>query len=329
MTSLVQVAIHRSQGPEQVRRDLRESLRTRRVNHKFLYDGVKQTQRWLAVHRSFAPSRIDLDCAATYDRAFAAVATGLGLGQVHLIGLGCGGGQKDTRLLTLLQESGRAVSYTPADVSTAMVLTARETALTVISAERCFPLVCDFAAAEDLPAVVESCSTQGAARLFTFFGMIPNFEPGVILPRLASVVRPKDCLLFSANLAPGPDYAAGVQKILPLYDNPPTREWLMTFLLDLGVEKGDGTLDFTIEDDPVGSGLKRVVARFGFCRACEVMVDEEQISFTGGEQIRLFFSYRHTPELVKSLLAAHGLKLLDQWITRSEEEGVFLVAKAG
>ena len=190
-------------------------------------------------------------------------------------------------------------------------------------------MVCDFAAAEDLPAVVESCSTQGAARLFTFFGMIPNFEPGVILPRLASVVRPKDCLLFSANLAPGPDYAAGVQKILPLYDNPPTREWLMTFLLDLGVEKGDGTLDFTIEDDPVGSGLKRVVARFGFCRACEVMVDEEQISFNGGEQIRLFFSYRHTPELVKSLLAAHGLKLLDQWITRSEEEGVFLVAKAG
>ena len=30
--------------------------------------------------------------------------------------------------------------------------------------------------------------------------MIPNFEPEQILPKLASLVRPKDFLLFSANL---------------------------------------------------------------------------------------------------------------------------------
>ena len=66
--------------------------------------------------------------------------------------------------------------------------------------------------------------------------MIPNFEPQVILPKLASLVRPADFLLFSANLAPGKNYAAGMKKILPQYDNAPTRDWLMTFLLDLGVE---------------------------------------------------------------------------------------------
>ena len=103
-----------------------------------------------------------------------------------------------------------------------------------------------------------------AARLITFFGMIPNFEPQVILPRLAGLVRPADYLLFSANLAPGADYAAGVQRILPLYDNALTRDWLMTFLLDLGVEANDGELRFAVEDDPAGSGLKRVAAYFQF-----------------------------------------------------------------
>ena len=77
--------------------------------------------------------------------------------------------------------------------------------------------------------------------------MIPNFEPQIILPKLASLVRPKDFLLFSANLAPGQNYAAGVKKVLPQYDNPLTRDWLMTFLLDLGVEQSDGELRFKID----------------------------------------------------------------------------------
>ena len=96
---------------------------------------------------------------------------------MHLIGLGCGGGQKDTRLLKLLQESGRKTFYTPSDVSTAMVLVARQTAMTVIAGKDCFPLVCDLASADDLPAVLDARRSPEAARLITFFGMIPNFEP--------------------------------------------------------------------------------------------------------------------------------------------------------
>ena len=57
MSSLVHVAFHASQSPENVRRDLVESLRKRKLNHKFLYDSVKQTQKWLALHRAFSPSR--------------------------------------------------------------------------------------------------------------------------------------------------------------------------------------------------------------------------------------------------------------------------------
>jgi hypothetical protein len=155
--------------------------------------------------------------------------------------------------------------------------------------------------------------------------MIPNFEPEQILPKLASLVRRKDFLLFSANLAPGNNYTAGVEEILPQYDNAPTRDWLMTFLLDLGVEISDGELRFAIEDD--GSDLKRIVARFHFSRARQIKVDSESFKFRRGESIRLFFSYRYTPERVRKILAEHDLEVCEQWIVKSEEEGVFLCRK--
>jgi len=323
MTPVAQVLIHASQFPEKVRRDLLESLRTRQVNHKFHYDSVKQTQKWLALHQAYSPTRNDADCAAIYDRGFAAAAARVKSKAVHVIGLGCGGGQKDTRLLKLLKKAGREIFYTPCDVSTAMVLTARRTALAVVPEKNCFPLVCDLATATDLPAVLDSRLTHHDSRLTTFFGMIPNFEPQIILPKLASLIRPRDFLLFSANLAPGNNYAAGVKKVLPQYDNALTRDWLMTFMLDLGVERNDGKLRFKIEDDRT-NGLKRIVAGFHFTRSLRIEVDNETFDFRVGEIFRLFFSYRYTPELVRKVLARFGLEVCDQWITRSEEEGVFL-----
>src|SRR5262249_35074171 len=118
MPSVANVIIHSSQFPENVRRDLLESIRNRRVNHKFHYDSIKQTGKWLVLHQAYSPSRTDADCEATYARAFAATARLVKAPRVHLIGLGCGGGQKDTRLLKRLKQRGRKIFYTPCDVST-------------------------------------------------------------------------------------------------------------------------------------------------------------------------------------------------------------------
>jgi uncharacterized SAM-dependent methyltransferase len=191
--------------------------------------------------------------------------------------------------------------------------------------DRCFPLVCDLAHATDLQAAFEIPGCGGAARIITFFGMLPNFEQDQIMPRLRALLRPGDILLISANLAPGPDYAAGVRKILPLYDNSLTRDWLMTFLIDLGVEAGEGEMRFSIEDDVRATGLKRVEARFSFKDQKTVHVDSESFEFEQSDSVRLFFSCRHTPGLLKQILAACGLQINAQWITKSEEEGVFLV----
>jgi uncharacterized SAM-dependent methyltransferase len=324
MRSVATVTIHASQFPANVRRDLLESLRTGEVNHKFHYDSVKQTQKWLALHEAYSPSRTVPDCAAIYDRSFKAVAAGIEAKRVHLIGLGCGGGQKDTRLLKLLQGRRKDVFYTPSDVSIAMVLLARGAAMEVVPEQNCYPLVCDLASANDLPEVLDKLDVADAMRIITFFGMIPNFEPEVILPRLSALLRSEDLLLFSANLAPGADYAAGVRKILPLYDNELTRDWLMTFLLDLGVESEDGELSFRIEDDRGGAGLKRVTAYFQFRQDREISIDDQLFRFGPKKAIRLFFSYRHTLKIVRVLLGNYGMEVVDDWITKSEEEGVFL-----
>jgi uncharacterized SAM-dependent methyltransferase len=318
MTASVQVAIHPGQFPENVRRDLLASLRTRRVNHKFHYDSVKQTQKWLALHEAHSPARRDKNCMATYDEAFIAAAEKIKARSVHVIGLGCGGGQKDVQLMKQLQSRGKKLSYAPCDVSVAMVLVARTATLGLLPPEKCSPFVCDLATADDLPAQLATRHPS----LVTFFGMIPNFEPQQILPKLTELLRPKDYLLFGANLAPGKNYAAGMKKILPQYDNPLTRDWLTAFLFDLGVEPRDGRLFFSIETG--GLGLRRVVAKYYFRRARQIKVDGQKLSFARGETIRLFFSYRHTPERVRKLLERSGLEISGEWIARSEEEGVFL-----
>jgi L-histidine Nalpha-methyltransferase len=330
--STANVTIHASQFPENVRRDLLTSLRTRRVNHKFHYDSHKQTQKWLALHEAHSPARTDKDCLDTYDLAFIEATKKIAAKKIHVIGLGCGGGQKDSRLLELLKKSGNEIFYTPSDVSVAMTLVAREAALKILPAKNCFPFVCDLATSDlregrrvgdlDIFGTATRRPSQNAARLITFFGMIPNFEPDEILPKLAALVRKNDFLLFSANLAPGKDYVSGVKKILPQYDNELTHDWLLTFLLDLGIERDDGNLRFSIEEGALK--LKRVIAIFHFSRAREISVHGEKFKFHRSDSIQVFFSYRYTPERVEENLFCHGLKVQTQWLAASGEEGVFL-----
>ncbi len=327
MVECAPIRIHSSQFPERIHHDLRQSLRTRRIHHKFHYDTVKQARKWLALHRKYSPYRTDRDCAETYQRAFAALGR-LGSAHVRVIGLGCGGGHKDRELLQSLLRSDRQVEYLPLDVSVAMVLTARQTVRPVLRHYGLDPIVCDLQTAGDLPALFGSGDFHGQ-RLFTFLGMLPNFEPDLILPRLASFLQPSDLLLLSANLAPGKDYAAGVEQVLPLYDNELTRDWLLTFLYDLGIERDDGEIYFAVETTLDPLPLKRITAWYRFLESREVALEEERFQFRAGDSIRLFFSCRHNEENVHAILATQGLCVRNSWLADSGEEGLFLAQKSG
>ena len=316
--------IHPSQAPDAVQRQLLDVLRLGQVPPRFLYDGERQTQKWLAVHRAHSPSRTDAGVQSIYDQAFGSLGQAPG-GSVCLVGLGCGGGQKDTRCLATLKSIHPIVDYVPCDVSRAMVQVAREAAAAELPLERIHPIVCDLANAPDLGQLLDTIVLSETKRLFTFFGMIPNLEPDVILPRLAALLRDGDQLLISANLAPGHDYRCGVETVLPQYDNAETCDWLLSFLEGLGVPRTAGQLRFGIEEV---DGLLRIIADFEFSESVVLSVAGESIEFTAGQTVRLFFSYRHTERTLAKRLAKHGLVIADSQVDATGEEGVFRVKQA-
>jgi len=319
------VSIDESRFPEAVQNDLLQSLRERRIQHKFHYESYRQGQKWLELHEAFSPGRLDPDCAAVYDQSFAAAADHVSAAGVRVVGLGCGGGQKDARLLQLLAGRRLPISYLPCDSSVPLVLTAQHAAEAVAPGICSDPLVCDLATCASLSQSIDRVAAQTgrpSRRIVTFFGMIPNFEPNFILSRLSELMRLGDWLLLSANLAPGPDYAAGVKSVLTGYDNRETREWLSCFLFDIGIERDDGQIRFAIEDSD--DGYKRIAADFYFARRRELEVLKNRFEFASEEHIRLFYSYRYQPTQIEALLRRHRLEATRQWVTRSGEEGVFL-----
>lgn len=329
MKSGIQVTFHSSQFPEKVEQQFIDSLRSRVVNHKFHYDSVKQAERWMAVHRAYSPFQTDPGCANAYEAAFDWTARKIKFpAPLSVIGLGTGAGEKDVRLIeALVTGRARPKAYVPCDVSAALVLRAWQSTRARWDELSCHPVVCDLQEAGDLADLLAEMVPIDSHRLVTFFGMLPNFEPTVAAEVFSRLIRRDEYLLASANLAPGLDYEAGVRTVLPLYDNAPTREWLMTFLLDAGLERSDGAIDFQIEEGPLG--LKRIAARFRFDRGRVITIGKEEIRFEAGETVRLFFSYRHTPERLRHWFEQCGLRVLKEWIADSGEEGVFLARRDG
>jgi uncharacterized SAM-dependent methyltransferase len=332
MRMLIPVQFHVTQFPDQVRSDLRESLRTRQVNHKFLYESHSQAQKWLALHEAYSPSRTDARCEAAYEAAFAECAAACGPNPIHVIGLGCGGGHKDARLVRTLCGSGRAVAFTALDVSPAMLI---QTALRVydavavsqIASRDIFQgIACDIEKASNLIELLPA-GESGATRIVTCFNVFQNFEPLRVLSKITALLRPGDLLLFSTNLAPGSDYAAGTRGVLPQYNNALTNEWLQGWLIDLGVEKSDGTVSWRVEPCPTDGPLLRIAAYYRFTRARLLSCAGEKVDFRAGDSLRLFFSYRYTPNLVRDLLARQGLTLSGEVIPASGEEGIFLARR--
>src|SRR5882724_9887024 len=172
MPAAIELIVDPSQFPGAVQDELLRSLRARAINHKFHYDSYKQTQKWLAVHNAFSPARTDPNCARIYDEAFAAAASECSSKSVHLVGLGCGGGQKEARLLGLLGQSGGKLNYTPVAVSAPMLLVAASVARSLL--EPSAGIVADLNLATDLKELLASQIQAEAARVFTFFGMIPK-----------------------------------------------------------------------------------------------------------------------------------------------------------
>ncbi len=307
---------------------LEESLRRRDLAPRFLYESPKQARRWMALHERYSPARRDAEGAAIYERASAQAAARLRPGPATVIGLGCGGGQKEAALLRQVRQAGHPAAYVPVDASLPLVLAAAATARAAAPGLDCQPVAADLTAAAGLPDLLSRIVPPDHARVFAFYGMLPNLEPDFVRAWLGVLIRPGDQVLLSANLAPGSDYAAGVRQILPQYDNPLMREWLLTWPQHLGLDPDAFELGFGIASHAGPPDLLRVEAHLRFLRPQQIGVEGANHAFAAGDSMRVFFSYRHTAERVHELLRPAGLRVTGEWVTPSGEEGVF-AASAG
>ena len=323
-----QVYVHPSQFPQKVYQDYIQSFISKQIHHKFHYDSVKQSQKWLKIHESYSPARNTDDGMGCYQQSFHYVkdriVTNL---DFDLIGLGCGGGEKDKSLLMTLAGSYRNLTYYPVDVSLPLSLISAQKIKDYSSQVEVMPIVCDLLFADDLVSGIQS--EQGLrSKIITFFGMIPNFLPHEILPILARFINHEDMLLMSANLSPGEDYLGGIDKVLSQYDNHLTRDWLMTILLDVGINKDDGEIRFSVKDDLIDPDLKRINAIFEVYRKIKLKIDDHLILWQPGDEVQLFFSYRYTSPKLETVLRQYQLNLVDYWEGADQEEGVYLIAKS-
>lgn len=244
---------------------------------------------------------------------------------VSVIGLGCGTGDKELALLQRLLARSVNTAFAPVDISVPLVTAAGVLARTALPAAVIHPLVADLSNPEtDLSHWFGATLPSTGQRVFTFFSMLPNFEPADILPRLAGWLRQKDRLLLTANLAPGDDFSAGMARILPQYDNSETRAWLATFLEQGGVLPADGEMSFHVEAHPTEEGIRRVLARWRFDRACQLQVMTGAMDFTAGDHLELFASSRQQHTGVVTQLRRHGLAMEASWLAPDGEEGLYL-----
>ncbi len=328
MPFTIQVSVDESQLPGKVTHEIHEMLNHRVLNHKFLYDTVKQAEKWLVIHEAYSPARNDPQCVDTYDQAFQDVVIDWKGDSALVVGLGCGGGHKEVRLLELLARVGVDCDFVGADVSLPLVLSTwqqfeRANKKRIFGS--CHPWVLDLLTATHVRQSLTKMTHGKKPRLISFFGMIPNFEPVDILPKLASILRRQDRLLLSANLAPGDCYADGIKKVLPLYDNAQTRDWLESAFWALGFEPEDGHTHFRIQSSPHNPRLQRIQAGFSFSKSRRIKYQGREYHFKRGQEFQLFFSYRYSTELLAQTLADHDLTVEKSWVTSSGEEGVFLI----
>jgi L-histidine Nalpha-methyltransferase len=300
-----------------------ESIRRGQMAHVFHYQSPQQSALWLQVFRDHAPIVRDPATENLYVQVAHTVASQMNSGPVHLISLGCGEARKDYPLLKALQDQGRKVTWTPHDVSPSLIGEATRSTPSP-GPDQVYPVIGDLAAMPDLSALLDSFAVE-APRIYTFYGLVPNFEPALLRTLWAQWLRPQDHLLVSANLAPVIDetkssYLKATAAILPQYDNPATERWLTAILRDWGLKDRLGHYQMRIE---AREELLRFSAGVTWLHEDHFTWEGQPLTMRAGESLQLFFSYRYTPARFRDLASQAGLDTCAEWLTPSQEEGVW------
>jgi hypothetical protein len=187
MTGFRPVLIHSSLRAEAQRNKRRDSLFNGAMDHGFHYQGLKQAELWLDVHRRHAPLFADASFSDIFRHLAADTAADLAGKPVHVIGLGPGGGEKEAWVLEALHQAGCALRYTPIDASLELAILSAEVAAPYVSGE-VLPVAGDLSLLAEWPVRLAQYPAD-EIRVYTAFGLTPNFLPSQIFGYLSGLLH--------------------------------------------------------------------------------------------------------------------------------------------
>lgn len=315
------ITVHESARTHTVRAALVAALRARRVDNRFHYIGDLAARRWRALAASHSPAQDAGDGLGAYAVAARAAIAALPPGPVHVIGIACGDGVKEQRLLGAMQSAGAPdLAATPMDLSVPLVTAAAEAMAAVPGVRVPQRVACDLGGVADLSLVIGP--REPGVRVVTLFGVVSTLGPTPVNVA-RSLLAPGDVLLVSANLLP--DHPGARDQVMVQYDNAPTREWLRTVLDEVGIPAGAGPIEFSWEGH---ADIQAIHADVVLERDVTARLGGEQVQMAAGERVRILESYRHSPAALRAMLDTRGLQVLKVATSPSGEEGVAVAALA-
>jgi hypothetical protein len=323
--ALKQVWVDRTLLADSMARRRAGSLHAGAIDHFFHYQGARQAQLWLNVHREHAPLFSDAAFTQIFADLFARVVPEIHAPRVCVVALGPGAGSKEGLLLEALVGAGIGVRYVPIDASVDLALLSAQAAPAGVDSIE--PVAADLSIVSRLRPWLEQRAGD-EPWIFTAFGVAPNLAPSELFAPLARAMRPGDRLLLSANLAgtqEAPDaYRRACEAILPQYQNAATLAWLGAVLHDWGLSE---------RLTPPAFSIGTVDGIDGFI-ASSVWREDETFTWEGaefrarrGDTLRVFFSLRYTPGRLARALEPFGFVLGDRCITADAQEGVWSVER--
>jgi hypothetical protein len=197
--------------------------------------------------------------------------------------------------------------------------------LIAAGAEHRSSLVCDLAQTDFLRDWLDLLPHE-LPRLITFFGLIPNLAPPLVIQLFRSILRANnDILLVSAHLAPVRENVSlneAMQAVLPQYDNPETLAWLAAALDDLDLKNHLHAPEMHIGQI---EGIPAFIAQSRWISADRFEKWGHQFSPRPGQPLQLFHSLRYTPDVFENLLHAQHFKAQLLAITSCREEAIWAV----
>jgi SAM-dependent methyltransferase len=317
------ITIHPSMASINLEQVLGFSLRNNRLDPKLLYVTPRQAELWREVSLKHSPIHSNPEFTRIYRQSFARIAKENCPEKIHVVGLGPGTGQKESELTSRLQEGGKEVRFSAIDVSSDLVEeSSRRVGETGASTDK--HLVCDLVELAFIKDWLDTVDRE-APRIFTFFGVVPNLDPMLVVKLLHELLRPGDVLLASVHLAPigdGLDESAAMARIEPQYNNPETLAWLREAMTQW-------KLNDLMHEPQIRVSKLRDIPRIGAVAPWNTF--ETYVRFGINPRILadlafvLFSSLRYTPALFEELLRRAGVKGEILAMTACREEAIWAV----